>query len=150
MKTIKITLTIPVDYEAQFLRVEAEPRYWEDAEINGQPDEHGTTTPLRIGECWAPTIDLVAGSILNWPIGITADIHFKVCDQGEYWLQDANGKDFAKYASSYVPGLLSVGESGYGDYIIMKVGPDGKIKNWVTPQFDEDNFLSWLAIGDAS
>lgn len=30
----------------------------------------------------------------------------------------------------YVPGLMSPGGDGFGDYVIMTVGGDGVIENW--------------------
>ena len=75
------------------LLVSAEVRYWEDAEINGTGDtEDGTLIPLKVGNLWKPSIELETGRVLEWPQGTTADIHYKVCDQGEYWLEDAEGK----------------------------------------------------------
>lgn len=128
--------------EVQYLRVCAKPRYWGDAVINGQKDVNGDLTPLRVGNCWCPTINIQTGEVLNWPQGTTADIHFKVCDQGEYWLQDAEFKDVAKWAGIYVPNeFLCVGANGYGDYnIILTVGADGKIKDWGTPGFDSSEW----------
>jgi transcriptional regulator with PAS, ATPase and Fis domain len=35
---------------------------------------------------------LATGRVLDWPKGTTAEVHYKVCDAGCYWLEDANGK----------------------------------------------------------
>ena len=118
------------------LIVSANVRYWEDATVNGEQDEDGTLIPCRKGNAWRPIIDLATGIIRNWT-DATADIHYKVCDAGEYWLGDEHGNKLAKWKDDYVPDdFLSVNEDGWGDYIIMNVDATGQIKGWVTPQID--------------
>lgn len=113
----------------ELLKVEAGVRYWEDASVNGVSDEDGSLIPLRSGDCWCPTIHIDSGTILEWPEGVEASIHYKVCDAGTYTLLDDTGAD-VRTINGYVPGILSPGGSGYGDYIIMKVDGAGKIENW--------------------
>lgn len=115
---------------------EAGVRYWEDATVNGVQDEDGTLIPCRVGDIWRAKIDLATGVICDWPSGTTADIHYKVCDNGEYWLLDANGSPIAR-RDGYVPGVfLCHGDNGYGDYIILKVGSDGQIAHYQRPDID--------------
>jgi hypothetical protein len=114
------------------LIVDARVRYWEDAEVNGVDDAEGSLIPCREGNSWKPSIELATGKILGWPTGTTADIHYKICDDGDYWLADSEGNKLYKWAGDYVPDrLLCVGDSGYGDYIILKVLEDGRIADWV-------------------
>lgn len=118
---------------AKFIEVDAGVRYWEDALVNGEEDGAGRV-PLKEGDRWRPTIELATGAVLNWPAGTTADIHYKVCDDGEYWLLDERKARTAKWKGYYVPNdILCVGDNGYGDYIILNVGPDGLIKGWEAP-----------------
>ncbi len=129
--------------QAAYIEVSAEVRYWEDATINGVQDEDGSLVPLRDGDLWKPVIRLADGVIMDWPEGTTADIHYKVCDQGEYWLQDENRQRVAKWAGYYVPdSFLCHGDDGFGDYIIFKVGPDGAIEGWRTPEIKPAPWLS--------
>ncbi len=122
------------------LIVEAGVRYWEDATVNGQSDDEGTLIPFRKGELWCPRIDLEKGRIIDWPQGTAASIHYKVCDAGEYWIEDADGKRW-KLTGSYVPDkLLCVGDTGYGDYIIMGIAEDGQIVRWAEPSVDDDEW----------
>lgn len=117
-----------------FLEVAANVRYWDDATINGQAEESGANVPFKNGETWAPVIRLADGVIENWPTGTIADIHFKVCDAGEYWLLDEAKKRIAKWGGYYVPDdFLCPGTNGYGDYIILKVAGDGQIEKWKQP-----------------
>ena len=134
---MKIELTVKKEFEVKTLQVEAEPRYWEDATVNGVSDEDGTLIPCRDGELWKPLIDIESGIILNWDKGKEARIHYKVCDQGEYWLQDADGNKIVKAKGYYVPDFLAIDDNGFGDYIIMNVDYDGKINNW---KFDANAF----------
>lgn len=123
------------------LIVSAEVRYWEDAKINGEQDtEDGTRIPLKVGSLWKPIIELETGRVLEWPQGTMADIHYKVCDQGEYWIEDADGERL-KWKGSYVPSdLLCVGGNGYGDYIILKISAAGIIEGWQTPTLDTEDW----------
>lgn len=119
------------------LVVSAGVRYWEDASVNGVEDGQGDLVPFRNGDNWEPVVELATGRILDWPEGTTGDIHYKVCDAGEYWLADASGNKVAKWKGHYVPNdLLCVGADGYGDYIILSVGADGRIEGWEPPRID--------------
>lgn len=130
-------------FEVAFLQVSAEVRYWEDAAINGAEDEAGTLIPFRNGDLWEPVIDLVAGRIVDWPEGVVADIHYKVCDQGEYWLLDADKKRIAKWSDDYVPNALLCPEvEGYGDYIIMAVDGSGAIRGWKSQTHLSDEWVA--------
>lgn len=130
--------------QAAYIEVEAEVRYWEDATINGQEDTDGTLTPFRFGDKWCPWIRLADGWVVNWPEGTTADIHYKVCDQGEYWLSTDECR-VAKWKGDYVPdAFLCHGDTGYGDYIIFKVGADGKIEGWRHPAIDPEQWQAEL------
>lgn len=138
---MKIKAQFKKEVEVVAIRVNAEVRYWEDATVNGVEDTDGSLIPLRFETLWSPTIDLDTGRVRDWPEGTTADIHYKVCDAGEYELIDADGNMVA-LKSGYVPDMLSVGDNGYGDYIIMEIGPAGLIKGWEPPVIDPE-LWSW-------
>ena len=115
--------------EVRFLKADMGVRYWEDAEVNGEPeDDDNPTIPCRVGDSWCPVVDLNTGIIQGWPEGVTAKTHYKVCDAGRYTLLDAD-HDQVLTVNSYVPAMLSPGHGG-GDYAIMNIGPDGKIEGW--------------------
>lgn len=139
--------------EEVYIKVEAGVRYWEDAKINGVEDTEGTLTPLRQGSCWCPVIRLTDGQIMDWPQGTSADIHFKVCDDGEYWLMDKDKQLTAKWGGYYVPDdFLCPTSNGYGDYIIMKINSDGVIEGWKQPPIvwvqnpDDESQTAWLSV----
>lgn len=113
----------------KYLQAECGVRYWEDGEVNGVEDEDGSRIPCRQGDAWAPLIDLTEGRVLDWPEGVTASTHYKVCDNGRYTLLDADRNKVVEI-DGYVPKMLSPGGVGYGDYVIMTIGPDGRIENW--------------------
>lgn len=130
--------------QARFVKVSAAVRYWEDARVNGVADVDGTLIPFRTGELWLPIIDLATGKFLDWPTGLEANIHYKVCDAGEYWLLNEHRQRIAKWKGYYVPDdILCVGDRGHGDYIILKVGSDGVVLGWKKPYLDEER---WLAV----
>lgn len=123
-----------------YIEVSAEVSYWEDATINGIEDTDGTLTPLRNGDFWEPVIRLSDGMVMDWPQGTTADIHFKVCDAGLYWLLDGERNRVAKWEGFYVPNdFLCHGDNGYGDYIIMKIQASGLIEKWRIPAVNSGN-----------
>lgn len=123
--------------DCPLLMVEAEVRYWEDAKFNGIEDTEGTLVPFREGKVWKPVIDLRTGTFVNWPDGMTARIHYKVCDAGQYWLADVDGVKRLKWRGDYVPDrFLCMGDWGYGDYIILNVNIRGEIADWCEPVID--------------
>jgi hypothetical protein len=115
-------------------------RYWEDAYVNDVQDDDGELIPGRSGDEWRAKIELATGKIVDWPEEVTADIHYKVCDAGEYWLLDDEGNKLAA-RNGYVPDdFLCHGDNGYGDYIILKIGPDGQIENYQRPEIVRDDW----------
>lgn len=128
---------------AKYIQLNAGVRYWEDAKLNGEEDSDGQM-PLRDGEDWSPTIELATGRVLDWPAGVEADIHYKVCDAGAYWLLNAGKVRFA-HQYGYVPDYLAIGQPGYGDYIIMKIGADGMIAGWKRPDLAPEDWEILLA-----
>jgi hypothetical protein len=132
----KQSITAPV----RFLRVEVGVRCWEDADVDGQSDDEGSLIPFRDGDIWKPTIDLEGGFVVDWPRGTTANIHYKVCDEGVYALLNDNGEQVRRI-EGYVPKVMSPGGNGYGDYIIMSIDGDGSIENWhvTLDEFEEDD-----------
>lgn len=129
------------EVEFKYLQVDVDPRYWEDAEINGESDEDGDNVPFKVGSQWQPLIDLESGSVVNWPNGVNASFHFKVCDEGEYYLLDESKEIVATHNNHYVPdGVLCYGDNGYGDYIIFSVYENGKIINYEQPMLEPEHW----------
>lgn len=125
----------------EYIEVSAGVRYWEDATINGVKDEDGELIPLRDGDRWCPTIRLADGFVLDWPSGTEARIHYKVCDEGEYRLLNAERQAVAERLDGYVPdAFLCHGGRGCGSYIILDIGSDGYIKGWKRPEVDPDDW----------
>lgn len=130
MMTLSVKIKTTVEKEVKYLKAECGVRYWEDAEVNGvEEDDDNPAMPFKTRDEWCPVIDLETGVIRDWPTGTTASTHYKVCDAGRYSLLDA---DMAEVISidGYVPKTMCPGGSGYGDYVIMEIGPDGKIEGW--------------------
>jgi len=128
---MKVKIKKEVEVEIKTLHVRAGVRYWEDATVDGVEDVDGKLIPCRVidEDDWLPVIDIETGKIINWDLGKTADIHYKVCDDGDYYLLDENDEKVI-HLEGYVPATLCPEESGYGDYIIMKVDAEGFINNW--------------------
>ena len=128
------------------VRIEAEPRYPEDAEVNDvREDNDNPKMPFlekqensQEGWCWKLDIDIATGEIIGWPKEVKAQVHYKVCDccRVKY-----DGKEYYEY----VPDFLAIDDEGYGDYIKLTI-EDGKIKDW-----NEDacrRFLKNMSMGD--
>lgn len=132
---MKITVKVSKDVPVRYLQAECGVRYWEDATVDGVSDEDGTLVPCREGDLWKPLIDLETGQIKNWRAGVTAEIHYKVCDAGVYRLLDEDMQEVAM-VDDYVISMMSPKDGGYGDYVIMDINADGFIQKW-RPSFDE-------------
>lgn len=128
--------------KATHIEVEAGVRYWEDATVNGV--QAADDLPLIFGadgDTWRVRIDIGQGKIEGWPLGMEASVHYKVCDAGEYWLTDADGKRVAKWRGYYVPdNYLCHGDEGFGDYIIMEIAGDGSIAEYTQPELDYEQW----------
>jgi hypothetical protein len=132
---MKITLNVPQEFEIKTLLIDAEVRYWEDSIVDGINDDGGHLIPCRNGNRWQPIIDIKTGRIINWEKGKAAEIYYQVCDDGEYWLQDASGKKIVQARGYYVPNFLSADDE---DYIEFTVDGDGFIQGW---RFDPAPFV---------
>lgn len=140
-------VTINKQVEAKLLKVDATVRYWQDSEINGakdydceeEPNEPKIPCTEYIGEQngylraynwhWKPVIDIDNGLIINWTEEVTASIHYKVCDEFQCDIIDAENNAILSY-EGYVPRCMCPKENGYGDYIIMDIDGHGVIKGW--------------------
>ena len=140
---MKVTATIPHDFDVAVIRVSAKVRYWEDSFVNGDEDTDGTLIPFRRGDLWEPIIDLETGRVMGWPEGTLAKVNYKVCDEGTYHLLDQNGAVVAT-REGYVPDMLAVGDHGYGDYIILTIRADGLIGGWEPPVINAAHW-KWTA-----
>lgn len=133
---MKAKIKTKLNVEIKYLDVKAGVRYWEDSTVNGVEDETGELIPCRLEDYWCPSIDIDKGQIVNWSKGTVADIHYKVCDDGEYKIRDYEGNVVLEI-DGYVPNTMSPKEDGFGDYIIMEVDENGFIKDWA---FDITDF----------
>ena len=115
--------------DVKYLRADMGVRYWEDASVNGVDEGDDPTVPLAAGDSWRLDIELETGKVMNWPAGVTASTHYKVCDAGIYQLLDAQAVKVAE-KDGYVPSMLAPCGEGYGDYVILTIDGDGIIKDW--------------------
>jgi len=135
---MKVKIKKEVEVEVKSIHIRAGVRYWEDATVDGVEDENGDLIPCRVKDedDWFPIIEIETGKIRNWKQGVTADIHYKVCDDGDYYLMGEDETESILHKSGYVPDFLAIEDSGYGDYIIIKVDENGFINNW---KFGQEN-----------
>jgi hypothetical protein len=111
----------------KYLIISAVPRYQEDAWVNGieepEPPAASRMPGLINGvlELW---IDLDLCRVAYWPEGTTARTHYKVCDDGAYWLLDEHGSRLDE-CGPYVPEMVTPG--GFGDYLGLSIGSDGRV-----------------------
>ena len=118
---MKITISKTTEFEAVYLKVDAGVRYWEDAEVNGVSDSENPPT-IPCAEFihadneyrWRPIIDIDNGVITNWEKGFTAQVHYKVCDDGIYTVTDKDGNIIVEH-EGYVPSIMCPEDEGYGD-----------------------------------
>lgn len=132
---MKVKLNIKKEYDIKLVQCECGVRYWEDAKVDGVQDTDGTLIPCREGDYWKPLINLEDGNITNWKKGITASIHYKVCDDGEYIFLDGLMNTIKVY-DGYVPSFMSPKANGYGDYVIMDIDENGQIDGFKVENLD--------------
>lgn len=129
---MNIKLLSEKEVDVKYLTAVMGVRYWDDAEVNGvQCDADSPDIPFvsENKQAWQITVDLDTGVVLDWPQGVAVTTHFKVCDDGEYTLKDQNNKQIAKY-DGYVPSILDPDNDGFGDYVILDIDGNGKIKRF--------------------
>lgn len=147
---MELELTIKNKYDVHYLKVDAGVLYWNDSDVNGEEDiDFYETKGVGIPKMpcavqvkdkpesniysdhyrWQPIIDINNGQIINWTQGVSAFVHYKVCDEGEYILLDKDKNEIVSI-QSYVPYVLYPEDEAYGDYIIMSIDEKGFIKNW--------------------
>lgn len=127
---MKAKIKIEKEITLTTLEIKAKVRYWEDTEINGQPDtEDGDNIPCKEGELWKPIINIETGTIINWELGKKANVHYKVCDCCSWSINNNEGVDLI-VQNEYVPNILCPKECGYGDFIIMDIDDNGVIDRW--------------------
>lgn len=126
---------------AKYAHIHAFVRYWEDGYINGKKDDcKNPLMPFANEDFWCPIIDLDNGKIIDWPKGINARIHYKVCDECEIDCVDDDGNIICNNDNNYyVPNFLSPKEIGYGDYIIMNIDKNGFIKS-----YNKNDVVTWI------
>jgi hypothetical protein len=116
--------------DIKYLMVSAGVRHWEDAMVDGIEDTYGKLIPCRKGDYWCPIIDIETGIITNWKKGVVARVHYKVCDDGDYLITNSSNETILQSINNYVPKILDLTLESYGDYIILEIDGEGKIKNW--------------------
>ena len=127
---MSFTVSVKSDVPVKYLHANMGVRYWDDGKINGEPDnDDDPQMPLIDGDGWVLKINLETGIIADWPKGVIADTHYKVCDAGIYTLLNDAGEEVVK-RDGYVPSMLCPSGDGYGDYVIMKIDGSGQIENW--------------------
>ncbi len=127
--TFKQTTVVEVPVTA--LRADCGVDHWEDGTVDGIEDTEGSLIPCRNGDRWQVDIDLASGRITNWTPGVVAKVHYKVCDDGIYSLLDEHGNVVVQI-DGYVPAIMAPADEdhGFGDYVVMTIGPDGVIESW--------------------
>lgn len=135
---VEITKKVKEAVDIKTLEVHAGVRCCEDATVNGVDDEMGDLMPFLGGNYWFPVIDVEKGVVLDWPKGTVASVHYKVCDDGNYYLRDENDNVLLSIESNYVPKIMCPKENGYGDYIIMDIDENGQIEDW---EFTLEGFM---------
>lgn len=141
---IKTTKTVNIKY----MGIDAGVRHWEDSEVNGESDVDLHDNPDIVpkmpfavkndkGEWrWRPVIDVETGVIIDWPKGTTANVWYKVCDDGIYTLMDGI-KGTVVEIESYVPDCIGEG----GDYLAFNIDGDGRIDSFSFGQAEIEEMI---------
>lgn len=131
---MKARIKIEKEVDIKMVKIDVAVRYGDEDMRND--------FPLRKGDMWSAIIDIDKKKILDWPQGIQGNFYMKICDEGSYFLLDAEGNTVASIENDYVPNSLLPGE--YGDYLALDIDEEGIITNWKSSIsfkdfFDYDN-----------
>lgn len=123
--------TIPVkttkEIDIKFLRMEIPVRYGEEDIPNDFPG--------RTDDVLSLLVDVESREIIGFPKDFCYNVHMKVCDEGSYYLLDANKEELLKLENYYAPNEFVPGS--YGDYVELNI-VNGVIENWLkNPKIDE-------------
>lgn len=149
------TASIPVE-DVTHVEVDAYVRYWEDGIVNGERDTDGSRIPLKSGDAWCAAIRLEDGVVEQWPRGVTAKLCYKVCDEGLYWLLNAQMQRLAQWKGSYVPASIFDQERGVSegtevsDYIVLRIDGQGRIQDWRVPRISLERWLPLTVISQGA
>lgn len=142
---MKVLVNRPVELDINTIHVEAHVRYPEDSAVyDGKVwlDDYDASPIMpcmeykRDGWYWCPIIDIATGRILNWKLGMAAQISYKVVDEFSCKVKD--GEAIVTAYEGYVPDFMAPAEEGWGDYIYMDVNTEGYIEDW---KFGEKDFV---------
>ncbi len=75
---------------------------------------------------------------MEWPIGTTAKVNYKVVDEGIYALLDDEKNVIVKF-QSYVPSCLG---DKYNDYISLEIDANGTIANFDFSDKDAEDMIN--------
>jgi hypothetical protein len=142
---MKVKILTEQEVDVKFLKCDVNASHLENGIINGKEDDTvNPKMPFLVQEGkewkWKPIIDVDEGKIVEWPVGITAEIYYKSYDENIVYLLDENkniitwfdeneGEEVNCY-EGYVPDILDCIGEGYGDYIQMIIDENGYIKNF--------------------
>ncbi len=138
---MKAILKVEKEFDVNYLVANLGVRYWEYGTLNGErDDDDNPKMPCIKDGRWYLEINVNTGQVENWEIGNAASVHYKVCDDGEYFLRDVITSTIMK-GERYVPSCLSIGYNGYGDYVIINIDENGFIENWKFDEKDVENII---------
>ena len=120
---MKAKVRVLKEIEIEKILISISPRYIGDSDDDDVPSDF---PGLKNGS-WDAVVMIDTGEILGWPQGDEREMYCKVCDAGRYTLYSSGGESVASI-DGYVPHGVVPGD--YGDYVHLKIGADGIIKNW--------------------
>lgn len=121
---MRLRRLIETDCEAKAIRLRVPNRYHYEADDQFRAYPEGAGYDREKHEL-TMVLDLDERRVRDWPVGVTAEISLKVCDEGVYQLLAPDGFVIAT-REDYVPSCLPEG----GDYLVLTVGPDGAVVGW--------------------
>ena len=119
----------------RYFRANVSPVSFEDGDVNGESDDDDNPRIPCIDKDgrWNILIDIKDGKILNWEKGTTAEVYYKVVDDGIYTVYD-NNMNVVKEKDGYVPKIMDFndrdGSYGFGDYLGLEIDENGNIIDW--------------------
>lgn len=114
------------EVDVKILAVNAYIRDWDVCDIYLEPND--SEFPCLVKDEWQPLIEIETGKILNWQVGVKANINLRLRDNCSYKLIDINNNAIISRNDDYVPYTLNNGNDS--DQLTMEINEEGMIKDW--------------------
>ena len=101
--------------------------------------ENDEPIPCKYDNVIVLNINIENGQILNWTIGVSANVLLNAENKGTYYLENSKGDIVAILQNEYVPSILRINDPTNINYVNIDVDENGFIENYQKDFSDFEN-----------